>query len=88
MKLLPTLRDLENHPSATPAHLHRWVHPYVQDERDQLFAHLLQLSGTLLPPNILLFVPKLASLAWCGCIEYAAEYATLHGAAWADAALH
>jgi fatty acid desaturase len=65
MKLLPDLTDPVYHRPATPSHLHRWLSRYVQDERDMPFAYLLlQLSGTMLPLAILLFMPALRGPAW------------------------
>jgi fatty acid desaturase len=67
MKVLPNLTDPEYHRPTAPSRLHRRLSRYVQDERDMPFAYLLlQLSTTMLPLAVLLFVPGLPGLAWWG----------------------
>ncbi|TVT39275.1 fatty acid desaturase [Hymenobacter setariae] len=65
MRLLPDLTDPQYHQLVAPSRLHCWLSRYVQDERDMPFVYLLlQLSSTMLPLAILLFVPALHGPAW------------------------
>ena len=65
MRLLPDLTDPQYHQPVAPSRLHCWLSRYVQDERDMPFVYLLlQLSSTMLPLAILLFVPALHGPAW------------------------
>ena len=60
MRLLPDLTDPQYHQPVAPSRLHCWLSRYVQDERDMPFVYLLlQLSSTMLPLAVLLFVPAL-----------------------------
>lgn len=65
MRLLPDLTDPQYHQLVAPSRLHCWLSRYVQDERDMPFVYLLlQLSSTMLPLAVLLFVPALHGPAW------------------------
>jgi hypothetical protein len=78
MKAFADLTDPEYHQSVTPARLHRWVRRYLQDERDLPFAYLLlQLSGTMLPLAVLLFVPALRGPAWWAVAMFYTGLSTL-----------
>jgi hypothetical protein len=65
MRYLTGLTDPEYHQPVAPSRLHRWLRRYMQDERDMPFAYLLlQLSSTMLPLAVLLFVPTLHGPLW------------------------
>ncbi|MGI4739444.1 MAG: fatty acid desaturase family protein [Janthinobacterium lividum] len=65
MKLLsPSTDPAYSRPSA-PSRLHQWLARYVQDERDMPFAYLmLQITSTMLPLAVVLFVPALRGPWW------------------------
>ena len=65
MRVLAALTDPVYTQAAAPSRLHRGLRRYVQDERDMPFAYLLlQLTATMLPLAVLLFVPALRGGAW------------------------
>jgi fatty acid desaturase len=65
MKLLAPSTDPVFNRSAVPSRLHLLLKPYLQDERDMPFVHLiLKISATMLPLAVLLYVPQLHGLAW------------------------
>ncbi|MGI4874561.1 MAG: fatty acid desaturase family protein [Janthinobacterium lividum] len=71
MRTLTLLTDPVYLKDAAPSRLHRWLHRYVQDERDMPFAYLLlQLTVTMLPLAGLLFVPALQGAAWGGVAAF------------------
>ncbi|AWM33356.1 fatty acid desaturase family protein [Hymenobacter nivis] len=65
MKDLAVCTDPGYTPAVLPSRFHRFARRYVQDERDLPFVYLLlQISLTMLPLAVLLFVPAVVGTAW------------------------
>ena len=65
MKDLAASTDPSQIPEFTVSPIHRLMEPHLQDKRDLCFVHLqLQITATMIPLAILLFVPALAGWLW------------------------
>ncbi len=65
MKDLAACTDPGYSPVVSPSRFHQFLRRYVQDERDLPFAYLLlQITATMLPLAVLLFVPAVTGWAW------------------------
>ena len=64
MKDLTACTD-PDYTQATPSRFHQFLRRYVQDERDLPFAYLLlQITATMLPLAVLMFVPAVRGGVW------------------------